>query len=74
VDPSAVIQTVCQTAQSLQQAAPLVALVWIATLLTAALAVRGTELVLTAVGITIVAFAIMQFQHLIAALGVSLSC
>jgi hypothetical protein len=74
VDPSAVVQTVCQTAQSLQQAAPVVALVWIAAVLTAALVVRGSELVLTVVGITIVAFVIMQFQHLISALGVAFPC
>lgn len=71
---STIIETVCGTATSMQHLAPAVALLWIAAILTAALFVRGAELVLSVFGITIVAFAIVNFQHLISALGVQFTC
>ena len=74
MDASSVIGTICSTAADLQRAAPAVALVWIAAVLVVALVVRGTELVMAVFGITTIAFAIVNFQHLIAAVGVHFSC
>jgi len=69
MDPTGVVNLICDTATSLHNLAPVVALLWIAVILLIALAVRGTaQVVLIAVGVIIPAFAITIFNQLFTAL------